>query len=112
MSLQNEVRRGYWIELRESLWYWGVKGIDDGGECAFSREMAEQDIDRHHAKYFAPPKHNVTNADVKAWLEARIAELSIVGRPLTERELFRRDGFSQARDAIIGDELDALGGDL
>ena len=29
---------------------------------------------------------SITSADVKAWLEARIAELSIVGRSLTSKE--------------------------
>ena len=53
----------------------------------------------------------ITSTDVAAWLDARIAELSIVGRPLTEDELFRHDAFSQARDAITLEQLH-LRGDL
>ena len=49
----------------------------------------------------------ITSADVKAWLEARIAELSIVGRPLCLKETRRLEAFMRSRDAID----DALGGD-
>ena len=51
---------------------------------------------------------STTSADVKAWLEARIAELSIVGRPLRLEETRRLEAFMRSRDAID----DALGGDL